>query len=296
MLWYYIDTGVGDAYYNMALDEAIAQLVIDNGQPPVLRLYGWSSEAVSVGVFQPLQQIDIDYCKANRIAVVRRPTGGRAILHGNEVTYSFASTYQAPFNGGLMDTYRLIGTAFVNAFSRLGISVQMREGRNSGRELTRSPLCFQSVSIGEVSFQGKKLIGSAQKRWKEGFLQQGSIPLLINHERLKWIFRQQSQAPVGFAELLNINSSIQIEQLKEAIVKGFEEVFGVRLQQRTLYPEEQDRALILLEQKYQSPHWNEKVVTDARRKNETPRQSSLSSCSSVENSSVSERAGQVWFQ
>jgi lipoate-protein ligase A len=88
--WRFIDTGLCTASYNMALDEAIATAVKRGNSPPTLRLYGWDRPSVSVGYFQNVCDIDSDYCIKKGIPIVRRPTGGRAILHDGEITYSFS--------------------------------------------------------------------------------------------------------------------------------------------------------------------------------------------------------------
>ncbi len=273
MQWRYINSGKGDAAYNMAIDEAIALSVIEGSSPPTLRIYQWSSEAISIGAFQDYNDIDLEYCKIEGIPIVRRPTGGRAILHGNEITYSFSARCEGPFKGGLMESFRLIGMAFLNAFRHLGIPVEMRGRPNRGKALIKSPLCFNSVSLGEISYDGKKLIGSAQRRWRNGFLQQGAIPLSVDYNRAARVFGLKYSISDSFAELLKINSSLCIEEIESAIVRGFEEVFDVPLQTGLLSYLETETAQSLLGQKYLSPHWTERVLSHACKRTQTLRQS-----------------------
>jgi len=111
-VWRFIDTGPCSAAYNMALDEAIAIVVRKDNAPPTLRLYGWDMLSVSIGCFQKISDVDIAYCIEKHIPVVRRPTGGRAILHSNEITYSFSvKTTHRLFSKGLLDSYKKISIA-----------------------------------------------------------------------------------------------------------------------------------------------------------------------------------------
>jgi lipoate-protein ligase A len=191
--WRLIDSGPCDAPYNMALDEAIAAAVRNGHSPPTLRFYGWCQPSVSLGAFQKITDIDTGYCAANDVQVVRRPTGGRGILHGEELTYSFSAKNEGLFSQGLLDAYRKISAAFSLGLQRLGLSVKMENRRGRRSNLERSPLCFQSTSYGEITINGKKLIGSAQKRWGDGFLQQGSMPYTVDFTALAAVFKNNGQ-------------------------------------------------------------------------------------------------------
>ncbi len=175
--WRLIDSGPQDAFYNMALDEAIASAVRENVSPSTLRFYGWTLPSISIGCFQKTDNLDLGYAFLAGIPVVRRPTGGRGILHGDELTYSFSSPNEGAFAGGLFESYQALSAAFSLVFSRLGLLIETQKRKHAPG---RSPLCFQSASFGEITVGGKKIIGSAQRRRRNGFLQQGSIPLNID--------------------------------------------------------------------------------------------------------------------
>src|SRR3990172_5963881 len=163
--WRLVDSGPCDAFYNMALDEAIATEVRRGSSPPTLRLYGWDRPSLTLGCFQKASDINIEYCNSQDIPVVRRPTGGRAILHADELTYSFsAETDRGPFSHGLLDSYQRISMAFSIAFRKIGVTAVPKKEREKGRMLSRSPLCFQSSSFGEILVANKKLVGAAQGR------------------------------------------------------------------------------------------------------------------------------------
>ncbi|MFN3480459.1 MAG: biotin/lipoate A/B protein ligase family protein [Thermodesulfovibrionales bacterium] len=253
-VWRLIDSGEGDAFFNMALDEAIATFVINGTAPPTLRFYGWEVPSVSLGHFQKIDDINLNYCSENNLPVVRRPTGGRAILHGDELTYSFSARNEDGFSGGLMESYSLIGNAFLEALRMLGLDAEMMQRRQKGSILTRSPLCFNSTSIGEISLRGIKLIGSAQRRWKGGFLQQGSIPYSIDLEKTKGIFRVMPES----ISLRGIGSFINIDMgsIKKAILKAFEKTFNINLVLSCLSRDEIFLAERLQKEKYLLPEWN----------------------------------------
>jgi lipoate-protein ligase A len=240
----------------MALDEAIATEVLKGNAPPTLRFYGWEKASVSIGSFQKIADVNLPYCISNNIPVVRRPTGGRAILHGDELTYSFSSGNGGFFSGGLLDTYRQLSTALKSALDMLGLDITMKTERESGETLARSPLCFRSTSYGELSYKGNKLIGSAQKRWKDGFLQQGSLPYTIDVEATQRIFNLAASSDMrdGMVGLRDVLPAFDPEQLKEAIRMSFEKTFRIRLLRSGIPPEEIRLARELEAQRYRTSH------------------------------------------
>ncbi|MCL0042309.1 lipoate--protein ligase family protein [Thermodesulfovibrionales bacterium] len=262
MNWRLIDSGLGDAAYNMAMDEAIAINVRKRKSPPTLRLYGWRVLSVSIGSFQKITDINIEHCRSNNIPVVRRPTGGRGILHGDELTYSFSSRKEGLFSGGLMDTYRQIGIALKSGLEIIGVAAAIEIERKSGRDLMRSPLCIKSRSYGEISFSNQKLIGSAQRRWEDGFLQQGSIPYSIDSEKLTAIFRLQNaeaeKTKVG--GLRKLLPGFKFEEFKQSLKLSFEETFGITFVCSQPSPDEEVLAHLLLSEKYLDPQWTERMA------------------------------------
>jgi lipoate-protein ligase A len=256
--WRLIDTGPAGAAYNMALDEAITVTVLNKKTPPTLRFYGWSVPSVSLGCFQRIAEIDLDYCRESSIPVVRRPTGGRAILHGEEVTYSFSSRNSPPyFSDGLLSTYGHIGRAFYDALRSLGLDVKIRKRREKGRTLAGRALCFQSVSYGELSIMNKKVVGSAQKRWKDGFLQQGSIQMVIDPIMMGRVFKGADRESIC-SSMVGLNSlmpGLSPERLKRAVIESFQDLFGVGLVEMDITKDEKDLAEKFLKEKYQTQEW-----------------------------------------
>ncbi|MBM4139987.1 MAG: lipoate--protein ligase family protein [Nitrospira sp.] len=256
-VWRLIDTGSYSATYNMALDEAIATAVRKDNAPSTLRFYGWNKPSVSIGCFQKINDIDSDYCIDKRITVVRRPTGGRAILHDKELTYSISvKTTSGTFSKGLLDSYKKISKAFSLAFSRIGLTPELTLHRETRH--VRSPLCFQSTSYGEITINKMKVIGSAQKRWSEGLLQQGSIPYLIDKDEMIKIFRLKSldESMDALTGLNEIIPELNTDDFKNTIRIGFEETFDVKFVTSSPSQEELSLADELEVKKYLSSQWN----------------------------------------
>jgi len=261
--WRFIDSEQYGAAYNMALDEAIAIAVRKDKSPPTLRLYGWNIPSVSIGCFQKICDIEIEYCTEKHIPVVRRPTGGRAILHNHEITYSFSiKTTQGIFSKGLIDSYKKISIALGSALLKIGLLPNLNLGRETRNHSfprhSRSPLCFQSTSFGEITINNNKVVGSAQKRWTDCLLQQGSIPFAINRDELLRIFRLEStqevkEAIVGLKDLF---PDLNTNDLKNAIRISFEETFDAKLVSSSPSQEEVVLAHVLEAQKYLSHQWN----------------------------------------
>src|SRR3990172_8328587 len=187
-VWRLIRDGFNDGYYNMAVDEAIADAVEKGVSPPTLRLYGWKSPTLSIGYSQSLEnKIDTEYCRKNKIGIVLRPTGGRAVLHDKEVTYSLISPKNNPlFPDNISGTYRVISETLLNGLSFLEIDAILSPKSQipNPKSQIPNPSCFATTSQYEITVDGKKLIGSAQRRFKNSFLQHGSIPLENHHDKL----------------------------------------------------------------------------------------------------------------
>jgi len=247
----------------MALDEVVAGAVREDYAPPTLRIYGWDFPSVSIGCFQKISDIDFEYCRANHVPVTRRPTGGRAILHGDEITYSFsAKTSDGFFSKGLLDSYKKISAAFEKAFLKIGLAPELKLLKDNRHTVTedmrKSPLCFQSVSYGEISVMRNKIIGSAQKRWLDGLLQQGSIPFSLDREKTARVFGiQPTSEPNNRAHgLKDIMSDLNPGDLKDAIRVSFEEVFDIHFVSVSPYDEEIVLARKLEAEKYLTHEWN----------------------------------------
>lgn len=171
----FIDTGMQDAALNMAIDEAVLLRHLQGQAPPTLRIFRWSQPAISLGRFQQVErEILGERCEQQGIALVRRPTGGRAVYHRDEFTYSFVSSKAYGIPSGIVAAYAHLAEGLIAALALLGVPAELSEGRVSKQP---SAACFASSTQADLTSGGFKLIGSAQV-WKEdALLQQGSLPL-----------------------------------------------------------------------------------------------------------------------
>jgi lipoate-protein ligase A len=256
--WRLIDSGACGAFHNMALDEAVAAYVRKEKAPPTLRLYGWERPSLTLGCFQKASDIDAAYCVFRGIPIVRRPTGGRAILHHRELTYSFSVRTVGPFSKGLLDSYRSISAAFHLAFEKAGVRAEPKKQRERGRVLAGSPLCFQSSSFAEILVDNRKAVGSAQKRWEDGLLQQGSVPYSYDADKIRKVFGAGASAALGSAMtcLQEVMPGLSEEGFKEMLKVSFEETFGVSFVLSRPSSEEEALARDLEASKYSLKSWN----------------------------------------
>lgn len=244
--WRLLNDGFNDGYYNMAVDEAIADAVEKGVSPPTLRLYGWKSPTLSIGYSQRAdKKIDTEYCRKNKIDIVLRPTGGKAVLHDKEVTYSLISPKNNPlFPDNISGTYEVIGKALLKGLSFLGIDASSNSVFHIPHSAFKNPSCFATTSQYEIIADGKKLIGSAQRRFKNSFLQHGSIPLGNNHENLAQCLGFQEECKnKKFVKLLK-EKSIALNELNgrvysynevvDALTRGFENAFKIQFKISTL--------------------------------------------------------------
>lgn len=239
------------ADYNMAVDEAISIFVRKDKSLPTMRVYGWEKPSVSLGEFQKIEEINLNLCNQLKIPVVRRPTGGGGILHYDDITYSFSAKKEGIFKGSLFRSYELISNILTKAFELSGLKVEYTKEK---RIVSRSSICFTRSSFGEICYQNCKIVGSAQKRWINGFLQQGTIPLKVNRELMLNIFIS-SDANInkifGLKELfVDFDEKRFIENVKESLRD-----YGFQVFESCLQEEEIQLAEELLEKKYSSPAW-----------------------------------------
>lgn len=267
--WRYINTGSHDAAYNMALDEALLLLHEAGSTLPTLRVYGWNSPTLSLGYAQHTpREVDLRACEQDGVAVVRRPTGGRAVLHHQEVTYSVVlPTVLQRGPDTLTEHYRLIGVALETALRTLGLSVRLERAQRRGhpRRAAASPACFAALARYELSADGKKIVGSAQKRLRRALLQHGSIPLWLDRQRLFRCLRLPAErrpalireAYITMAAVNEIAPAmVDAEALHETLRTGFATSFGVELRATPLLPEELRLAQQLRATKYATAAWN----------------------------------------
>jgi len=268
-LWRFINTGAREAACNMALDEALLVVQEAGAMPPTLRLYGWRQPTLSLGYAQNARQdVDLTACHTQGVAVVRRPTGGRAVLHDQEVTYSVVMPLVLPDGPHtITEHYRRIGMALAAALQALGLPVRLArpQVRATPAHALASPACFAALSRYELSVAGKKMVGSAQKRAQRALLQHGSIPLWMDRQRLFQCLRmpperraalvQEAYTTMGAVNEI-ASTPVTLVALHEALRQGFGATFGVELVEMPFSPEEWRLAHHLQATKYATDAWN----------------------------------------
>ena len=170
--WRFLDTGASTASFNMALDQAILATHANGKCLPTLRIYQWSPPAISLGYFQRRHGIDLAACRRLGIDVIRRSTGGRAVLHFGDLTYSVVAGTADGVPSSVTAAYSLICDGLVAGFRALGFEAELR---NLSARSPRSDICFMTSTAGDILHEGRKFVGSAQTWHGSSMLQHGSI-------------------------------------------------------------------------------------------------------------------------
>src|SRR5690554_1820601 len=247
----------------MAVDETIFYSYLQQGAPGTLRFYRWRPPAVSIGCFQDYRQdIDRAACVKKGYEWVRRPTGGRAVLHEDEITYCLVAGEREGFSGSVLPDYLKVAEGFKEGFHLLGVKVDVAPGERKNSDC--SAACFTAVSWYEIVTGGKKLVGSAQRRKKPAFMQHGSILLRFHPENLLAVLgRKAGPQQVGVLRqqvtCLEEIMGYRPEENKviTALVEGLSRVLGISWAPGILTPSEKKLARYIKENKYDNAGWNE---------------------------------------
>jgi lipoate-protein ligase A len=266
---------------NMGLDEALLEAVIAGAQPAI-RFYTWLPATLSLGTNQPFGEMDPAECARRGFSVVRRITGGRAVLHQHELTYSVIAPENDPrVSGGVVESYRKISAVLVDALNALGAPVTMapanrdlradliaeRSAALASSEGVESAhaVCFDAASDYELLANGKKLVGSAQARRGGVILQHGSILLDIDWEAWAYVFayrtpegreRALQKLPSRMTSLGEVmGKSVIAEQVEAALAEAFAAKFGLDLKPSEPLPSEWGEAERLAAEKYGNDAW-----------------------------------------
>ncbi|MGH9342020.1 MAG: lipoate--protein ligase family protein [Acidobacteriota bacterium] len=220
---------------NMRIDELLLQEVESSTLPlSIIRFYRWDAPTLSLGRNQHIDKaVNQDLCKARGIAIVHRPTGGRAVLHADELTYSIASNDRRFFRiDNVLQNYLAVSRGLQIGFKQLGIVSELAGDRRpeAGVKGPRPQACFTSACPYELLSANRKLVGSAQKRLKRSFLQHGSIPLRINYTAMAEALSADEQvlktAVISVSE--SAGREISFEELQTALQSSLKSHFGIR--------------------------------------------------------------------
>lgn len=266
--WRLLITPPARGAWNMAVDEALLTAVGRGESLPTLRLYRWDPACLSLGYAQSFQDVDVLRLQDHGWDVVRRMTGGRAILHVDELTYSVTAPPDEPrVQGSVLESYQRLAQALMLALHTLGLPVEMKtDAPLSGGE--KGPVCFEVPSAYEIVVGGKKLVGSAQARKRLGVLQHGTLPLYGDLTRItqgltfpdeaaRFDAGQHLLARATTAESV-IGQVIPFETAAQAFGDAFSSQLGIRFERGELSDAELAHAEELVQKKYGHPDWTER--------------------------------------
>lgn len=270
--WRFIDSGSCSPSFNMALDEALLDWHSEGKIPPVIRFYGWNPATLSIGYFQKAEkEIDFEAVARYGLGFVRRPTGGRGVLHDQELTYSVIVTEEHPeMPHSVTEAYRVISEGILEGFRNLGLdayfAVPRTEEEKEGLKNPRSSVCFDAPSWYELVVEGRKVAGSAQTRQKGVILQHGSILLDLDEDKLFDLFKYPSErvkermrrsfsSKAVAANTLRAQP-VTVTEARTAFKKGFEAGLDIELEPYELSEPEEAYVRNLAKRKYESDDWN----------------------------------------
>lgn len=255
--WFHIkENEPGKGSYNMAVDDFLFEGL---GREPVtfIRFYSWKRPTVSIGCSQNIREVlDLEYCKKNRIDIVRRITGGKLVLHHNEVTYSICSSDVKAFTPSLSGSYKKISEALITGLRKLDIPAYLAGDNNSSYSRSSLP-CFSYPARNEIKVKERKIVGSAQKRSAYKFLQHGSIPLESDNQLLQSI----SLLDEKNGEIRMITASqaarrkIDYFLLVKNLILGIEEFFDVKLHPMEFSREQKKIIRNLQKKRHENADW-----------------------------------------
>ena len=255
-----------DGAWNMAVDDSLLESVIAGESPPILRLYDWDPPCLSLGYAQPFSDVDSHQLQQHHWSVTRRPTGGRAILHTDEITYAVIGSQSDPrLFGSVLETYRTISSALIYALALLGIKAQADKLSINQPAASTPPVCFEVPSNYEITVNGLKILGSAQARRQNALLQHGALPLTGDITRILEVltFPDEVARSAARTRLLahatHVSACLQQEVSWDAVADALEQAFTTTLNisfvRDELSTQEVSRARALVVEKYDHPDW-----------------------------------------
>ena len=248
-----IDSGFNSPAMNMAIDEALL-----NSKIPILRFYGWRPAGLSIGYFQSVKAFNFENLKKHKIELVRRLTGGNAVLHDKELTYSFIID-ESKMPKSIVESYKEISKGLLQGLRNLGLKAVMNEVVSKGE---KSAVCFNDPSWYEIIVNGKKIVGSAQKRVDGKLLQHGAVLIDIDVDKYCSLFNNCGKELISKVKermtSINdeLNGKIGYDDVKVAMVQGFEKELKIDFEISKLSKEELELSKKLERNKYSTDKWN----------------------------------------
>lgn len=264
----FLHTGQQDTTLNMAIDEAILLHHIQGKVPPTLRVFQWRQPSITLGRFQSIErEILLDVCQQRQVPLVRRPTGGRAVYHRDELTYSIVIGKRNGVPSGIVPAYAYLAQGLLAALQLLGVQAEISDERVHKNP---SAACFASSTQADLTSGGYKLVGSAQVWKDESLLQQGSLP--IDDRAPEFFEMLRFPSPEARAEALTLyrekatplhtfRPDATWDDTAEALQRGFSTALQTEFQPGKLTSSEWDLAHQLVEEKYSKLNWRKERVT-----------------------------------
>ncbi|MFT8871960.1 MAG: lipoate--protein ligase family protein [Sporolactobacillus sp.] len=261
--WFFLSGGAQSPAYNMALDE---YLMNRHGKQPILRFYSWQPPGLSIGYFQKTKgRINTEGLRRRGITLVRRPTGGLAVLHHKELTYSIIIPEDNPaMPHAIVGAYRALSQGLLEGFHQLGLHAELAIPAKKSGEHT--PVCFEEASWYELVIAGKKAAGSAQMRHQGMILQHGSIPIHTDSDELFDCFIYPNAAVKAHAARIfsqkataldrELGRTPELDEVKAAFYRGFKRGLKLNFEPFVLSAEDDMLVRRLAETKYQTDQWN----------------------------------------
>jgi lipoate-protein ligase A len=261
--WRLIRSASAGGATNMAMDEAILRAVAAGLVLPTLRFYAWEPGCLSLGRAQPWADVDLPALRSAGFDLVRRPTGGKAILHADELTYGVSAPLALPqVAGSIVESYRRLSAGLVRGLERLGITGLVADQRVENRH-AEGPVCFEVPADYEITVGGRKLVGSAQMRAGGVVLQHGALPLWGDITRICALLVARPDPARVRARATTIVEAlgrpVTWGEVAEALAAGFAEALNLRLVPGTLTGQEQTWAEELRAGKYATDEWTHRV-------------------------------------
>lgn len=270
--WRLVRTPPSYGAWNMAVDEAILESIVAGDSLSTLRLFAWFPPCLSLGYAQPFLDVDPVRLSTYGWNIVRRITGGRAILHTDELTYSVIGPESEPrLAGSVIGSYRILSQALLAALKSLGIPANAlpKSQAETTNPQKKEPICFEVPSNYEITVYGKKLIGSAQARKNGGILQHGTLPLSGDLTRIVQVLFLQGEDSRAQAQERLLERATTVEKVlgtqvswdaaASAFIQGFRDTLNLELIDSKITPEERKRVEVLVKEKYAHPDWTERI-------------------------------------
>jgi lipoate-protein ligase A len=254
----------------MAVDESILHAVAEGKAAPTMRLYAWDPACLSLGRAQPIEDVNLERLEQTGFDLVRRPTGGRAILHDQELTYALIAPEDHPLmTGGVLESYRRISAGLIAALEQLAVHVEVRGPEPVQGDERVNPICFEVPSPYEITVRGKKILGSAQVRKRHTVLQHGSLPLtgdiaaiceILTYRDDDQRARARQQVRERAVALADVTErELYWEQVAKAFIDAFEQVLEFEFEESDLTAQEVQTINRLLAERYENMQWIQRI-------------------------------------